>query len=79
MIKLADLIKEGEKPHVPYMYSAQGFSCKTCKYYFLDNGIHKCDNSNYRAFTGTGTLVDEKQKPINDPSKWCSDWFEPII
>ena len=79
LIKLADLIKEGENAHVPYMYSAQGFSCKTCKYYFLDNGIHKCDNSNYRAFTGTGTLVDEKQKPINDPSKWCSDWFEPII
>jgi hypothetical protein len=78
-IKLADLLKEAENVHIPYMYSAQGFSCKVCKYYYLDDGVHKCSSADYKDYKGTTTLVDDKQNPIKDPSKWCSDWFEPSV
>ncbi len=77
VIKLVDLIKEAEDVHKPYMFSQQGFGCHVCKYYSKTNDLHYCDNEHYRNLKGTSVLTDDKQQPINDPSKWCSDWFEP--
>jgi hypothetical protein len=77
VIKLADLIKESLEKHIPYMYSQDGFGCHVCKYYIKDFDVHKCSNSNYVNLKGSMTLTDNDGYPINDPSKWCSDWFEP--
>lgn len=79
MIKLVDLIKETEDSgYKPYMYSPIGFSCHVCKYHYKEDGIHKCSNSNYKNYKGTAELIDEEGNPIKDPTKWCSNWFEPI-
>lgn len=79
MIKLYDLIKEteGGEKQPPYMYSSIGFGCHVCEYYYKKENKHMCSNSSYKSYKGTNELVDENGKQIKDPSKWCSNWFEP--
>jgi len=83
MIKLTSLIKEHEtngKPEdwPPYMYSPVGFGCHVCEYYFTDEGKHLCSNQSYQKFMNTNELINPKTgEQIKDPSKWCSNWFEP--
>ena len=76
MIKLINLLKE-EESYKPYMYSSHGFGCHVCKFYYKEDGVHKCNNEDYMKYMGTGELLDENKKPIQDPSKWCSNWFKP--
>lgn len=77
MIKLKDLLQEETEHYKPYMYSQVGFGCHVCKFYYKEEGIHKCDNVDYQKYMGTEELLDENRKPIKDPSKWCSNWFKP--
>ena len=78
MIKLIDILKEHAGEPKPYMYSPVGFSCAVCEYYYKQDGKHMCKNQNYADYMGTNELVDENGDQIKDPSKWCSNWFEPI-
>lgn len=79
MIKLTDLLKEnGDKEYPPYMFSPIGFGCHVCEYYYKDKDKHMCSNKEYQKHMGTNELIDPKTKEqIKDPSKWCSNWFEP--
>ena len=78
MIKLLDILREEEEEgYKPYMYSPVGFSCHVCKFHYIKDGVHKCNNTDYIEYMGTEELVDEKGNPIEDPSKWCSNWFLP--
>jgi len=78
MIKLINLIKESEdQEYKPYMFSPVGFSCHVCRFHFIEDGIHKCSNTDYMNYMGTNELVDEQGNPIEDPTKWCSNWFMP--
>ena len=78
MIKLLDILREEkEEQYVPYMYSPVGFSCHVCRFHFEENGLHKCSNSDYKAYQWTDELIDEEGNPIKDPTKWCSNWFLP--
>jgi hypothetical protein len=38
-----------------------------------------CNNKEYQKYKGTNELVDDNGEQIKDPSKWCSNWFEPKI
>ena len=80
MIKLADLIREGQEQYEPFMYSRVGFSCKVCKFLVKnkDEGGWACSNEDYQKWAGTHLLKDEKGQLIQDPSKWCSNWFKPV-
>ena len=79
MIKLTDLISEeyggGEysipSNHVAFMHSPDGFSCANCKYYYHEDNKHKCGNDYFQKWNGSEIMK------IEDPTKWCSDWFEP--
>ena len=77
MIKLLSLLEAEEEQYVPFMYSPVGFSCSVCKFYYKEDGLHKCSNSDYKAYKGTEELVDEEGNQIKDPTKWCSNWFKP--
>ena len=78
MIRLANILnEEAAEKYPPYMYSAQGFGCHVCKYYYKDNDKHMCGNSHYEKYMGTNELVDSEGNQIKDPSKWCSNWFKP--
>jgi hypothetical protein len=47
------------------------------KHYEKD-GKHMCRNEHYQELMGTDELINPKtKKPIKDPSKYCSNWFEP--
>lgn len=76
MIKLTELLKE-EEGYKPYMFSPVGFGCHVCKFHFMEGKIHKCNNLDYIEYMGTEDLIDEQGNPIQDPSKWCSNWFLP--
>ena len=78
MIKLIDILKEHDREPKPYMFSPVGFSCAVCEYYYKQDGKHMCKNQHYADYMGTNELVDENGDQIKDPSKWCSNWFEPI-
>lgn len=78
MIKLKELLEESADTPKPYMYSSTGFGCHVCEYYYKNSdGKHMCKNKNYQQLMGTEELVDYNKQPIKDPSKWCSNWFEP--
>lgn len=78
MIKLKEILQEEKEQYVPYMYSAQGFGCHVCKFYYKEDNLHKCNNLDYVKYNkGSEVLVDLKGNPIEDPSKWCSNWFKP--
>jgi hypothetical protein len=80
MISLIQILKEGykgtgpyEQPsnHKPFMYSKDGFNCSNCKYYANKDGKHICNNEYFEQWYGSEVM------DIEDPTKWCSDWFEP--
>ena len=79
MIKLIDLLKEEYNgndyvlppDHKAFMRSEQGFSCAMCKYYSLQEGKHHCGSKEFELWNGSPFMN------IDDPTKWCSDWFEP--
>jgi hypothetical protein len=81
MFKLIDLLKEDQnEEYPPYMYSPVGFGCHVCSYlnYNKDENRWTCGNNHYQKHMGTHYLVDPKTKePIEDPSKYCSNWFKP--
>ena len=80
MIKLIDILKEHEegKEYPPYMFSPIGFGFHVCNYYYVEEGKHMCSNKQYQKYIGTNELIDPKTgEQIKDPSKWCSNWFEP--
>jgi hypothetical protein len=78
MIKLVDLLKENREEYPPYMFSPIGFGCHVCKYYYVEDDKHMCSNKEYQKYIGTNELIDPKTgEQIKDPSKWCSNWFEP--
>lgn len=81
MIKLKSLIKESSEESTPYMYSPVGFSCKVCSFlnFNKDENRWTCSSTNYQEYKGTHYLVDEDNQPIKDPSKWCSNWFQPNL
>jgi hypothetical protein len=70
-------LTESKEHYVPYMYSAQGFGCHVCKFYYKEKGTHMCSNPDYKAYKGTNELLDNEGNSIKDPSKWCSNWFKP--
>lgn len=87
-MKLLQLLKETPGHEYPeYMYSPVGFGCHVCKYHFQEEGIHKCSNDHYQEFIkekypqieDPSILIDNNQKPVQDPSKWCSNWFMPKV
>ena len=43
----------------------------------MKDGKHMCKNSHYQEYMGTSELLDTEGNPIQDPSKWCSNWFMP--
>lgn len=80
MIKLSSLLKEEEatSEYPPYMHSAVGFGCHVCKYYYKKEGKHMCNNEHYVELMKTEELIDPTtKKPIDDPSRYCSNWFVP--
>ena len=78
MIKLTDLLKEEQSAKsAPFLHSPVGFGCSVCKFYYKEEGKHKCGNSYYQAYRGTNELVDDEGNQIKDPTKWCSNWFLP--
>jgi hypothetical protein len=80
VIKLIDILKEHEEgeEYPPYMFSPIGFGCHVCNYYYVEEGKHMCSNKQYQKYIGTNELIDPKTgEQIKDPSKWCSNWFEP--
>lgn len=77
-MKLINLIREHQTEQKPYMYSAAGFGCHVCEYYYKRGGKHMCKSQDYIDYMGTEELVDAAGQPIEDPAKWCSNWFEPI-
>ena len=80
MIKLSRLIKEQEDNNQvspPYMHSPDGFGCHVCRFYHKKDGKHMCSSAFYKKHMGTEELVDQQGNQIEDPSKWCSNWFLP--
>lgn len=79
MIKLRSLLnEESQSEYPPYMHSPVGFGCHVCKYYYLKQGKHMCNNEHYVKLMKTEELLDPNTKqPIDDPSKYCSNWFMP--
>ena len=81
MIKLSSILKEEEEDYKPYMYSPVGFSCAVCKYmhYNKEEDRYTCSNTDYQDYMGTHYLIDDNKQPIQDPTKWCSNWFQPKV
>jgi hypothetical protein len=87
MYKLLELLKEDTNP-APFMYSPVGFSCAVCEYLIRNKDEDRwvCSNTDYQQYmesqgidaSRSHYLLDPKTKePIEDPTKWCSNWFEP--
>lgn len=62
---------EFPKEHEPFMMSKEGFSCSVCEYFNKEGKEFKCKNEYFIKWQGSDKL------DIKDPTKWCSDWFEP--
>jgi hypothetical protein len=89
--QLVDLIKEeilsksSLENYPPYMYSPIGFGCHVCKYHYMEKDKHMCSSKYYQKYISeqfptlenNAELVDNNGNPIKDPSKWCSNWFNP--
>lgn len=78
MISLIKILQEEIKGepvypanHQPFMYSSLGFSCAVCEYYSYENDQHICGNAQFAQWNGSEVM------DIKDPTKWCSNWFEP--
>ena len=67
--------------HTPYMVLSKGgdgpFSCANCVSHFEKDGEHHCSSPDYQEYTGGSLLKDKDGKPLDDPSRACSDWFFP--
>ena len=68
--------------HRPYMVLPRGgtgpFSCANCSFLRSKSGEHHCASPAYREFAGTSLLVAEDGKTtLDDPSRACSDFFQP--
>lgn len=69
--------------HKPYMVLAKGskseaFSCANCTMQVEKNGEYHCLSPGYQAYYGDSLLRDESgKKPLDDPNRACSDWFNP--
>ena len=50
--------KEKEE-YPPYMYSPVGFSCAVCKYHYMEDDKHMCENKQYQEYKGTAEIVDD--------------------
>ena len=78
MIKLSQLLENEGEEYPPYMFSPIGFGCHVCEYYYKKDDKHMCSNAEYKKHMKTNELIDPKtKKQIKDPSKYCSNWFEP--
>jgi len=80
VIKLVNILNEHEEgeEYPPYMYSSIGFGWHVCAYHYMEEDKHMCKNKEYIKLMGTEELINPKtKKPIKDPSKYCSNWFEP--
>lgn len=92
MIKLKQLIKETDESvtddsvYAPFMYSEKGFSCKYCKFleYNKDESRWTCSNDDFQKYNAerfgkerAHYLLDNDGNPIENPAKWCSNWFLP--
>jgi len=59
------------KDHKPFTKSSKGFSCKVCEYFHeIGENEYECSSEYYQKWKGSNKLE------IDDPEKWCSDWFE---
>lgn len=67
--------------HRPYMVLAKGgtgpFSCTSCSFLRKKGDENHCATPLFKEFTGSTLLTDEKGDPLDDPSRACSDWFDP--
>lgn len=69
--------------HRPYMVLPVGgtgpFSCARCTFMrrHAPSGTYYCTNAMYQEFMGESMLRDEVGEPLDDPSRACSDWFQP--
>lgn len=95
MIKLKTILKEtnevtmDDSYYPPMMYSEKGFSCKACKFlnYNKEENRWTCANTDFQKYqesigiekSRSHYLLDDKGNPIEDPSKWCSNWFKPRV
>ncbi len=82
MIKLQELLEDEKQQHSSfysaYMHSKQGFGCHVCRYYYIEKGVHRCNNEEYIEYMGTEDLLTKRGgDKINDPSQYCSNWFKP--
>jgi len=78
MISLIKLIQEALQGEAgsrdipqPLMYVAVWCSGAVCEYHSYENDQHICGNSLFAKWNGSEVM------DIKDPTKWCSDWFEP--
>jgi hypothetical protein len=89
MIKLTDILKEHEGGEYPaFMYSEKGFSCAKCKYLIRnkEEDMWVCANDEYQNYMKSVGIPENRAhyllnpdngQPIEDPNKWCSNWFIP--
>jgi len=68
--------------HRPYMVLSRGgsgpFNCQNCKAFSQDeHGCYRCSSPEFQAFMGTSLLPDENGRPLDDPTRSCSDWYQP--
>lgn len=90
MIKLMELLQEDEGGSPPFMYSPVGFSCAVCEYLVRNKDEDRwvCANKDYQKYMQSIGIPENKahyllnpetKEPIEDPKKWCSNWFEPKV
>jgi hypothetical protein len=71
------------RDHQPAMVvPREGARCSTCKFIEPSSGGFGttgwlCSNRNYQRWAGTNLLVDPVTGLEVDPSRFCSDWYEP--
>jgi len=79
-IRLSSLLREEKETNTvspPYMHSPDGFGCHVCRFYYKEVGKHMCSSVDYIKHMGTNELIDQQGNQIEDPKKWCSNWFLP--
>jgi hypothetical protein len=56
-----------------------GFSCSNCAMFRAHgNGGFGCESKDFQRYMGTDRLVESKSgRPVLDPTRSCSDWFQP--
>jgi hypothetical protein len=56
-----------------------GFACCDCAFFrATGNGTFECSSKDYQRWAGTNVLVETKGgRPVVNPEKASSDWFQP--